>query len=52
MAFLWTDKINAKFEKCKETLCRQLVVFPFDPALKAELLTDTNKPYGLGWVLV
>ena len=52
VAFLWTDEINAQSEKCKSTLCGPLiVVFPFDPSLKTELLTDTSKVYGLGWAL-
>ena len=29
-----------------------LVVFPFDPTLKTELLTDASKLYGLGCALV
>ena len=51
VAFLWTDEINAEFEKYKSTLCGPLV-FPFDPALKAELLTAASKLYGLSWALM
>ena len=51
-AFVWTPEVNAEFERSKEILTSDMLVKPFDPALKTGLLTDASRLHGLGYILL
>ena len=51
-AFVWRPCDQAEFEKLKENMCSDMLVQPFDPALKTVLLTDASRTNGVGFALV
>ena len=51
-AFVWTPEVDAEFERSKEILTSDMLVKPFDPALKTGLLTDASRLHGLGYILL
>jgi len=52
VAFNWLPEHQEEFENLKKVLTSSLVVKPFDPQLKTELLTDASRLKGLGFALV
>ena len=52
IAWIWLPEHQAAFEEVKRALLSSLLVQPFDPALKTELLTDASRLKGLGYALI
>lgn len=50
--FIWLPEYLTAFEKTKELLISDVVLKPFDPDLRTELLTDAAKKKGLGFSLI
>jgi len=51
-AWIWLPDHQHAFEQVKHALIASLVVQPFDPDLKTELLTDASRLKGLGYALI
>ena len=52
VAFVWTPEQEHAFIQAKRILTSDLLVQPFDPTLKSELLTDAARLGGLGYALI
>lgn len=52
VAFQWLEDQEQAFQKAKQVLTSDLLVKPYDPSLKTELLTDAARLGGLGYALV
>jgi len=52
MEFIWLPEHQKAFEEAKNILTSEMVVTPFDPSLKTELLTDASRKKGLGFALL
>ena len=52
VAFVWTPEQENGFIQAKRILTSDLLVRPFDPMLKTELLTDAARLGGLGYALI
>jgi hypothetical protein len=50
--FMWLQPHQEAFELIRQILTSPLVVKPFDPKLKTELLTDASRLKGLGYALI
>ena len=50
--FQWLEEQANAFKTTKEILTSELIVKPFDPTLKTELLTDAARLGGLGYALI
>ena len=50
--FQWLEEQAKAFKTTKEILTSELIVKPFDPTLKTELLTDAARLGGLGYALI
>ena len=51
-AWIWLDEQKVAFEKIKNLLTSDLVIYPLDSNLETKLLTDTSRPNGMGFALV
>lgn len=51
-AFVWLPGHDAAFQRAKELLTSPMLVFPYDPRLPTELMTDASRLHGLGFALV
>ena len=51
-SFLWLNAQAEAFQTAKKILTSELLVKPFNPALKTELLTDAARLGGLGYALL
>ena len=51
-SWIWLHEHQSAFEKVKRLLTSPMVVKPFDPAMRTELLTDASRLFGLGYALV
>ena len=51
-AFVWTSKYEAEFQQMKAILTGEGYIKPFDPKLYTELLVDTLKVAGAGYILI
>ena len=51
-AFVWSPECEAEFEQIKSVLCDEKYIKPFDPELDTELLVDTSKIAGAGYLLI
>ena len=52
VAWQWLPEHETEFQNAKRFLCSDVVVKPFDPDLKTELLTDASRLNGLGFCLI
>ena len=52
VVFQWLPVQEQAFNEAKRILTSNLVVKPFDPTLKTELLTDAARLGGLGYALI
>ena len=52
VAYVWLEDHEDAFNTIKKMLTSSMVVHPFDPKLKSELLTDASRLHGLGYALV
>ena len=52
VAFLWLPEHQKSFEDTIILLTSDLIVKPFDPSFKTELLTDASRLKGLGYALI
>ena len=52
VAFVWLPEHQKSFEDTIKLLTSDLVVKPFDPSFKTELLTDASRLKGLGYALI
>ena len=51
-AFLWSPECKAEFEQMKSVLSDKRYNKRFDPDLDTELLVDTSKVSGCGYILI
>lgn len=51
-AFVWTPECEAEYQQIKVVLCDEKYIKPFDPSLDTELLVDTSKVAGAGYLLI
>ena len=51
-ALVWTPEWEAEFQQMKIVLCNAKYIKPFDPELDIELLVDTSKVAGAGYLLI
>lgn len=52
VAFTWLEEHQQEFDKVREILTSDLLIKPFDPTLRTELLTDASRQHGLGYALL
>ncbi|PCJ22642.1 MAG: hypothetical protein COA94_08945, partial [Rickettsiales bacterium] len=52
IAFQWLAEHQSAFEQIKALLVSDMIVKPFDTALRTEILTDASRLHGLGYALV
>ena len=52
VAFLWLPEHQSSFEDTIKLLTSDMIVKPFNPSFKTELLTDASRLKGLGYALV
>ena len=52
VAFLWLPEHQKSFEDTVKLLTSDMIVKPFDPSFKTELLTDASRLKGLGYALI
>ena len=50
--FVWTPECEAEFEQIKIILCDERYIWPFGPELDTDLLVDTSKVAGAGYILI
>jgi hypothetical protein len=50
--YQWLNEHEVEFQKVKALLTSDLLVKPFDPSLKTDLLTDASCLHGLGYALI
>ena len=51
-AFVWLPVHQQAFERTIELLTSPMVVFPYDPSLPTQLLTDASRLHGIGFALM
>ena len=51
-SFQWLDAHDHEFTQTKNALCSDVVVKPFNPHFRTELLTDASRLFGIGYALV
>ena len=51
-AFVWSPECEAEFEQMKSVLTDELYNKPLEPNLDTELLVDTSKVSGCGYILI
>ena len=51
-AFVWTPECEAEFQQMKAVPADERFIKPFDPDLYTELLVDTSKVAGAGYILI
>ena len=49
---MWTPECQEEFEQIKSVLADERFLKPFDPDLDSELLVDTSKVSGAGYLLI
>lgn len=52
VAWVWLPSHEEAFINARELLCSPMLVFPFDPRLETELLTDASRLHGIGYALL
>ena len=50
-SFLWLPEHQVEFDKLKRILTRDMIVRHFDSSIRAVLLTDASRLFGLGYAL-
>ena len=51
-AFVWSPECEVEFKQMKAVLSDEQFIWPFDPDLDTELLVDTSKVSGCGYILL